>query len=68
MEDIRLEALMTDDEVAALLGRSVKTLANWRAAGLGPPCVRNPDTGRFLGYRLDELAAWMRQGEEDDDE
>ena len=68
MDDTTLEALMTDNEVSELLGRSTQTLANWRTAGIGPAWIRNPDTGRFLGYRRDDVASWLRRGEDDGDE
>ena len=32
--------LLTPAELATMLGMSVRTLANWRSAGKGPPYVK----------------------------
>lgn len=46
---------LTPDEAAAFLGRSVKTLANYRSRGGGPPYFKR---GRIY-YREDDLTAWL---------
>lgn len=58
--DTQLE-LLTNEQVAALLKRSPKTLRNWRLEGRGPrPTKVN---GRFVGYRRSDVEAWLRQGQ-----
>lgn len=32
--------LLTPDELAVMLGMSVRTLANWRSTGKGPPYLK----------------------------
>ena len=46
---------LTPGEVAALLRRDVRTLANWRYLGVGPAYVK---TGRILYARRD-VDAWI---------
>lgn len=54
--------ILTGRQVADLLGRAVKTLTNWRLEGRGPAWVVDPDTGRFLGYRPEDVEAWITSG------
>ncbi|WP_216699851.1 helix-turn-helix domain-containing protein [Arthrobacter sp. H5] len=56
-----LSGHLTREEAAAYLGRSVGTLGNWAAAGVGPPYVYSGN-GRVLypGAALAEyLQAWL---------
>jgi predicted DNA-binding transcriptional regulator AlpA len=48
--------LLTPAEAAAWLGRAPATLANWRAAGTGPPHVKE---GRLVRYRKSDLESWL---------
>ena len=57
-----LEGYMTADELAAQLGRSVRTLARWRALSEGPPCLR---LGREIYYRISSVATWLASLEQD---
>jgi len=52
------EALATSAEVAAYLGRSPKTLRNWRSLGIGPKPI-----GRHGGvrYRWSDVEAYLDQ-------
>ena len=46
-------------DAAAMLGVSLRTLANWRTRGIGPAFVRiGAVHGRTL-YRLDDLNTWL---------
>lgn len=52
-----LPALLSEQEVAAWLGVSVRTLRRWRLEhGYGPPIVR---VGRFVRYRRGDVEAWI---------
>lgn len=50
--------LMTSREVAALLGISVGTLANWRCASTGPRAVAGRSTGG-VRYHAADVEAWI---------
>jgi len=52
----RVLPLLTPAEAAALLRRSPATLANWRAAGTGPPYEK---VGRLVHYRQTEVEHWL---------
>lgn len=56
-----LSPYLTPNEVAALTGFAVSTLAHWRTAGkglgYGPPYVKK--RGR-IRYPAQELESWMR--------
>ncbi len=49
-------ALATTAEVATYLRRTVKTLTNWRYAGIGPAYVK---VGRGIRYRWSEVERWL---------
>ncbi|MGH9640588.1 MAG: helix-turn-helix transcriptional regulator [Bryobacteraceae bacterium] len=49
--------LLTDSEVAALLGASLQTIRNWRWRGEGPRYVKLG--GRMVRYRPADLAAFI---------
>jgi len=51
-----LDGYMTEEELAAEIGRGVRTLARWRSLGEGPPAVR---LGRQLLYRRASVATWL---------
>lgn len=56
--------LLTVAEAAVRLGLSVKTLANWRTAGVGPRfCKMRHKRGPAgaVRYDLRELARWIEQ-------
>lgn len=51
--------LLREDEVAGLIGYSVHTLRQWRAAGgsnRGPAWVKN---GRAVRYRRSDVETWL---------
>lgn len=51
-------AMVTPDQAAKILGKSIATLANWRWRGIGP-IFHNPQR-HVVYYSTDELEAWMR--------
>lgn len=53
------DRLLTEKEVAARQGRSVKTLQNQRLTGGGIPYLK---LGRSVRYRLGEVVAWEEAG------
>lgn len=53
-----LEPLLDPTEVARILRRSPRTLANWRVAGIGPEFVR---FGSRIGYSPKVIAAFVEQ-------
>lgn len=54
--------LLTDSEVAALLGASLQTVRNWRWRGEGPRFVKLG--GRMVRYRPADVQAFIEgQGE-----
>lgn len=50
-------ALMNQDQAAALLGVSPRTLEQWRLKGGGPAFVRM--SHRCVRYRRETLDAWL---------
>jgi hypothetical protein len=57
-----LDGYMTEEELAAEIGRGVRTLARWRSLGEGPPYVR---LGRQLFYKRASASAWLAGLERD---
>jgi hypothetical protein len=51
-----LDGYLTEAEFAREIGRSVRTLARWRAIGEGPRYIR---LGRQIFYRKTTAAAWL---------
>ena len=49
--------LLTDAEVAALLGASLQTVRNWRWRGEGPRCVKLG--ARMVRYRPEDVVAFV---------
>ena len=56
-----LEGYLTEDQLAAALGRSPRTLARWRALDEGPPVTR---IGRELLYRKSSVKSWLEKREQ----
>jgi hypothetical protein len=52
VSDARLTTLLTEQQAAALLGVTVKTLQGWRYRGGGPAFVK---LGRCVRYRAEDL-------------
>lgn len=48
--------ILTDNELAAALDVSLKTLKHWRAQGQGPKYVR---LGRGVFYRRKDITEWI---------
>lgn len=59
MDDV---LLLTSAQVGRLIGRTAKTLANWRLEGRGPAWIVDRATGRFVGYRPADVQAWIESG------
>lgn len=54
---VKMDKLLTSDQLAAVLGVSVQTLYNRRTRGEPlPPCVK---VGRLLRYEQAEVHAWL---------
>lgn len=53
-----MAALLTPEDVAALLGVTVKTIYNWRAARpmYGPPAIK---VGKYLRWKPEVVQAWI---------
>lgn len=57
-EPSRFEPLWSIEETSAYLGVAVKTLYQWRWQKSGPQSYR---IGRYVGYGLAEVVAWVDQ-------
>ncbi|MFV0435702.1 MAG: hypothetical protein ACK5LO_17255 [Leucobacter sp.] len=44
---------------AQYIGRQAKTLANWRAEGIGPRCFRSGGKRSTVYYLVSDLDAWV---------
>lgn len=53
-------SLISDGELAAILGLSVITLRNWRCTGRGPRWVKIG--ARAVRYRREDVAQFIAQG------
>ena len=53
-----LDALLTEEEAAQLIGFSKRTLQAWRYAKIGPPFVL---AGRSVRYRRGTLLDWVSE-------
>lgn len=49
-------------EAAERIGVSVNTLKDWRRGKRGPAWQTNPDTGKCIGYRQQDVDAWLNRG------
>lgn len=54
-----MEALLTQEQVAAKLGLKPNTLAVWRTHKKGPKYIR---VGRNIRYSQADLDAWLKAG------
>ena len=54
--DSMLSAMLTASELAALIGKNVRTLANWRCARIGPRFVK---IGNSVWYRVNDVENWI---------
>jgi hypothetical protein len=52
-----LENYLTAEQLAGLLGRSVRTLQLWRKACTGPPVTK---MGATIFYEIEGVRAWLR--------
>lgn len=55
-EEIALDRLMDAAETAAFIGRSVRTLEQWRYLGKGPDYVK---VGKSIRYRRSAVDRWL---------
>lgn len=53
------EGLLTEQDVAGVLGVSLSTLRRWQREGTGPPCV---EIGRQVRYRRAAVERWSTGG------
>lgn len=56
----RREPLAKPPEVADYIGRSVRTLANWRSLGIGPAYLGGRERGVPVRYRWPDVDAWLK--------
>jgi hypothetical protein len=54
-----LDEYMSEAELAAELGRDLRTLQRWRKLRIGPPFVMN---GTAPIYNIDKARAWLAAG------
>ena len=54
--------LIDEPAAAERLNVTPGTLRTWRSQGRGPNWIRNPDTGRFLGYDPADVEQWVDDG------
>ncbi|SHH16695.1 helix-turn-helix transcriptional regulator [Bradyrhizobium erythrophlei] len=55
-----LKDYISRDDLAAKLGKSVKTLVRWELDGKGPPVTR---VGRDVLYRIPSVEKWLQAQE-----
>jgi excisionase family DNA binding protein len=53
---MRMDELLSMEDLSELLGIPVGTLRNWRVSGYGPPGFR---VGRHVRYERTEVDAWL---------
>lgn len=51
----------TPEQLAEMLGKTTKTLANWRATNQGPRYVRLGGRGSGVVYREQDVTEWLEQ-------
>ncbi len=59
--DARPDRALKPEEVAALTGFAVKSLANWRSRGFGPPFIT---VGGRIRYMQNSTLDWLRSHRE----
>ena len=52
-----LPEMLTISELSALIGKNVRTLANWRCARIGSKFVK---LGNSVRYRVTDLEEWIK--------
>lgn len=52
----QIDALLSVEDVARILGIPAKTLLMWRSRGDGPQSFR---VGRYVRYRPEDIARWI---------
>jgi hypothetical protein len=57
---MELDEFLTEEEAAAAIGKSLRTLRQWRRRGVGPPYVL---FGRTVRYRKPAFVEHFRQTE-----
>jgi predicted DNA-binding transcriptional regulator AlpA len=58
--EYQIERLLTDKEVAPILGVSVALLKRWRWCGGGPRYIKvGGPAGRAVRYRKSDIEAWL---------
>lgn len=57
-----MDKMLSPDEVAELLGISVRTVYAWRYRGDGPPGFK---VGRHVRYRPSDVEAWLADQADD---
>ena len=50
--------VVTDDEAPAAIKSTKRTMARWRAEGVGPKFIK---VGRKVVYRMSDLDDWLTQ-------
>ena len=53
--------VLTPTQLAKRLGCTVKTLANWRSLGKGPPYHRLIARGNPVQYALEDVLKWEQR-------
>lgn len=56
----QIEDYLSGEELARVLGCSLRTLRRWRLMRVGPPCVK---IGRHFVYRVEAASQWLREQE-----
>lgn len=57
---VRMDELLTAQEVGEVLGLSIGTLANWRSLDMGPGFVK---VGGRVRYRVSSVNDWVAKQE-----
>jgi len=57
---MELDEFLSEKEAAAAIGKSLRTLRQWRRCGLGPPYVL---FGRTVRYRKPSFVEYFRKAE-----
>jgi Helix-turn-helix domain len=57
-----VERLMSEAQVADVLGKPPRTLRQWRYLGIGPKYLK---VGATVRYRVHDVEAWLRAQEQE---